>query len=77
VLAFYTEWFDTDEFPLAFQGNGGAVRNYTSVNEIHAEEGNARVWGGMHWRHSAAVGIVVGSRVGSYTARHLLKPRDD
>jgi hypothetical protein len=77
VLAFYTEWFDTDEFPLAFQGNGGAVRNYTSVNEIHAEEGNARVWGGMHWRHSAEVGIVVGSRVGRYTARHLLKPRDD
>ena len=77
VLGFYTVWFDTDEFPLAFKGNGGAVRNYTSVTEIHAEEGNARVWGGMHWRDSTEVGTRVGSRVGRYTATHLLKALDD
>jgi len=77
VLGFYTVWFGTDQFPLAFKGNGGAVRNYTSVNEIHAEEGNARVWGGMHWRNSTEVGTAVGSRVGKYTATHLLKPLDD
>jgi PAP2 superfamily len=76
VLGFYTVWLDTDQFPLAFKGNGGEVRNYTSVDEIHAEEGNARVWGGMHWRNSTEVGIVVGSRVGKYTATHLLRPRD-
>ena len=76
ALGFYTVWFDTDQFPLAFRGNGGAVRNYTSVNEIHAEEGNARVWGGMHWRHSTEVGTAVGSKVGKYTATHLLKPLD-
>ncbi len=77
VLGFYTVWFGTDEFPLAFKGNGGAVRNYTSVNEIHADEGNARVWGGMHWRNSTEVGTAVGSKVGKYTATHLLKPLDD
>jgi len=77
VLGFYTVWFDTDQFPLAFKGNRGAVRNYTSVTEIHAEEGNARVWGGMHWRNSTEVGTAVGSRVGKYTATHLLKPLDD
>jgi len=76
ALGFYTVWFDTDQFPLAFRGNGGAVRNYTSVNEIHAEEGNARVWGGMHWRNSTDVGTAVGSKVGKYTATHLLKPLD-
>jgi len=75
ALAFYTVWFDTDEFPLEFKGNGGAVRHYTSVAEIHAEEGNARVWGGMHWRHSTEVGTRLGSRVGKYTATHLLKAR--
>jgi PAP2 superfamily len=73
ALGFYTVWFDTDQFPLAFKGNGGAVRNYTSVNEIHAEEGNARVWGGMHWRNSTEVGTAVGSEVGKYTAAHLLQ----
>lgn len=76
VLGFYTIWFDSDEFRLAFRGNGGVVRNYTSVNEIHAEEGNARVWGGMHWRNSTAVGTAVGSKVGKYTATRLLKPLD-
>jgi hypothetical protein len=79
ALGFYTVWFGTDQFqfPLAFKGNGGAVRNYFSVNEMHAEEGNARVWGGMHWRNSTEVGTSVGSRVGKYTATHLLKPRDE
>jgi len=76
VLGFYTVWFGTDQFPLAFKGNGGAVRNYTSVNEIHAEEGNARVWGGMHWRNSTEVGTAVGSKVGKFTATHLLKLLD-
>jgi len=77
ALGFYTVWFGTDHFPLAFKGNGGAVRTYTSVKEIHAEEGNARVWGGMHWRNSTEVGTALGSKVGKYTATHLLKPLDD
>jgi hypothetical protein len=73
VLGFYTVWFGTDEFPLAFKGNGGAVRYYTSARQIHAEEGNARVWGGMHWRNSTRVGTALGSRIGKYTATHLLR----
>jgi hypothetical protein len=77
VLGFYTVWFGTDQLSLAFRGNGGAVRYYTNVKEIHAEEGNARVWGGMHWRNSTKVGTAVGSRVGKYTATHLLKPLDE
>jgi hypothetical protein len=77
ALGFYTVWFGTDDFQLAFKGNGGAVRVYSSVREIHAEEGNARVWGGMHWRHSTEVGTAVGSKVGKYTATHLLKRLDD
>jgi hypothetical protein len=77
VLAFYTLWFGTDRFQLAFKGNGGEVRYYTSVGEIHAEEGNARVWGGMHWRRSTEVGTALGRRVGMYTAGHLLRRLDD
>ena len=77
ALGFYTVWFGTDQFPLEFKGNGGVVRYYTSFNEIRAEEGNARVWGGMHWRNSTEVGSGIGSRVGKYTATHLLKPLDD
>jgi hypothetical protein len=77
ALGFYTVWFGTDQFPLVFKGNGGAVRYYTSARQIHAEEGNARVWGGMHWRHSTRVGTALGSRIGKYTATHLLEPLDE
>jgi hypothetical protein len=77
VLGFYTVWFESGPFPLAFKGNGGAIREYASVEEIVAEEGSARVWGGMHWRNSTEVGTALGRRVGRYTATHLLKPLDD
>jgi hypothetical protein len=77
TTGFYTVWFGTDHFPLDFKGTGGAVRHYESVGDIHAEESNARVWGGMHWRHSTEVGTRVGTRVGHYTATHLLKDLGD
>lgn len=76
VLGFYTVWLGTDQFELEFKGRNSVVRTYTSVNEVHEEEGNARVWGGMHWRNSTVVGTAVGSKVGKYTATHLLKPLD-
>jgi PAP2 superfamily len=77
ALGFYTVWFDTNQFELTFTGAAGALRHYTSASEIFAEEGNARVWGGMHWRNSTEVGTALGSRVGKYTATHLLKRLDD
>ena len=77
ALGFYTVWFDTDQFELAFKGNGGVIRYYANVAQIHAEEGNARVWGGMHFRNSTEVGTALGRKVGKYTATHLLKRIDD
>jgi membrane-associated phospholipid phosphatase len=77
TLGFYTVWFGTTQLHLAFMGNGGAVRYYTNVKEIHAEESEARIWGGMHFRSSTEVGVSIGSRVGKFTATHLLKPLDD
>jgi hypothetical protein len=77
ALGFYTVWFDTDELPLQVKGAGNVVRTYANFAEIRAEEGNARVWGGMHFRNSTEVGTALGSRVGRYTATHLLKRLDD
>ncbi len=75
ALGFYKNWFGTDRLRLEFKGNAGAVRQYTSAAQISAEEGNARVWGGMHWRNSTEAGTRLGLKVGRYTATHLLKPR--
>jgi hypothetical protein len=77
ALGFYTVWFGTTELPLTFKGNGGAVRQYADFKDIRDEEGDARVWGGMHFRNSVEVGVSVGSWVGRFTATHLLKPIDD
>jgi hypothetical protein len=76
TLGFYTVWFGTAQLPLAFKGNGGAVRQYADVEEAIGEEGDARVWGGMHWRNSVDAGSSLGKRVGTYSATHLLKPLD-
>ena len=75
TLEFYRKWFESDPFPLAFKGNAGAVREYASAAEVFAEEGNARVWGGMHFRKSTEVGTRLGRTVGRFTATHLLKPQ--
>jgi len=63
--------------PLQVKGTGNVIRTYSKVREIQAEEGNARVWGGMHFRNSTEVGTALGSRVGKYTATHLLKRLDE
>jgi VCPO second helical-bundle domain len=77
ALGFYTVWFGTDQGPLSIRGANGLVRTYASFNDIRAEEGDARIWGGMHWRNSTEVGSAIGSRIGKYTATHLLKRLDD
>ena len=76
ALGFYAVWFGTTQLPLTFKGNGGAVRQYADLEEAIREEGDARVWGGMHWRNSVEAGARLGSRVGTYSATHLLKPLD-
>jgi hypothetical protein len=77
ALGFYTVWFGTDELPLQVKGAGTLFRTYSNFAEIRAEEGNARVWGGMHLRSSTEVGTALGTRVGRYTATHLLKRLDE
>jgi hypothetical protein len=77
ALAFYTMWFHRHDLELTFTGNANAVRHYGSVTEISSEEADARVWGGMHFRNSTEVGKALGTRVGRYTATHLLKPVDE
>jgi PAP2 superfamily len=42
----------------------GAVRRYQSIDALVREVGNARVWGGVHYRVSTEVGTRLGSQVG-------------
>jgi hypothetical protein len=77
TTGFYEVYFGTSDFAFDFRGAGNLVRHYDSIPQVREEEGNARVWGGMHWRNSTEIGSRVGKRLGHYTATHLLKDRSE
>jgi PAP2 superfamily len=51
-----------------------AERTYDGLNALMREIGNARVWAGLHWRHSIQHGAWIGRRVASHVTRHYFQP---
>ena len=49
-------------------------RTYRSVNQIMREIADARVWAGLHWRHSMRDGRTLGSHVARHVSRHFFRP---
>ena len=49
------------------------TRHYQSVNQIINEIGNARIWGGMHFRFSVNEGVRVGQHVASWAFQHYFQ----
>lgn len=71
-------FFGTDQVQLTLSASKTAVpqivketRAYTGVAEIVREVDNARIWGGLHYRHSMDDGEAQGAAV----ARHVLGTR--
>jgi hypothetical protein len=52
----------------------GAVRRYPSIDALVAEVGNARIWGGVHYRRSTEVGTQLGRQVGELAVSWLRSP---
>lgn len=50
------------------------VRHYRTANELVREMGQARVWGGIHYRFSVAQGVLVGKKVGHWTLKTEFQP---
>ena len=50
----------------------GALRRWSSVEAFVQEVGNARVYGGVHYRYSTEVGIEMGRRIGTLAVRRHL-----
>ncbi|HTV01941.1 MAG TPA: vanadium-dependent haloperoxidase [Luteitalea sp.] len=51
-----------------------AERTYDQLNALNREIGNARIWGGLHWRHSIQHGSQVGRRVAAHINRNYFEP---
>ena len=49
-------------------------RTYEQLDVLMREIGNARVWGGLHWRHAVVHGERIGRRVASHVTTHFFRP---
>ncbi len=50
-------------------------RHYRNLIDLLGEIGNARVWGGLHWRHAIRDGAVIGGRVAAHVRRRHFQPK--
>jgi hypothetical protein len=49
-------------------------RTYEHLNAVMREVTNARVWAGLHWRHSIRHGAQIGRHVAAHVSRHFFRP---
>jgi hypothetical protein len=49
-------------------------RRYRNLLELLGEIGDARVWGGLHWRHALRDGASIGGRVAAHVQWHYFQP---
>ena len=49
-------------------------RTYEHLNKLEKEIGNARIWGGLHWRHSINHGAQIGRHVAKHVTRNFFQP---
>jgi hypothetical protein len=52
----------------------GVTRRWDKLADIVAEISNARVWGGIHYRHSTRVGEQMGRAIGEWALARQLRP---
>jgi hypothetical protein len=52
----------------------GVTRKWTSIKEWEDEVSAARIYGGIHYRNSAAVGQAMGRKIGDLAVQRYLKP---
>lgn len=52
----------------------GTTRRYATVDDLITEVGNARIWGGLHYRSSIEAGMRIAERVVRHNLTHNFKP---
>jgi hypothetical protein len=81
VVEVLRAYFDTDEFHFtmssAAPGLVQPVRSYDRFSQVLTDILDARIYGGMHYRNSTAVGADLGKRVARHAMEHFFRPRKD
>jgi vanadium-dependent haloperoxidase-like protein len=52
-------------------GNLNATRTFATAQDLRTEIGNARIWGGLHYRFSTDAGLQLGQQVARYDLRRF------
>ena len=71
--------FVSDEFNGVTQDNSGNVRpliprSFSSLSEAEEENGQSRIYLGIHWAFDKTEGIAQGQRVANYVFKHAFTP---
>ena len=71
--------FVSDEFNGITRGNDGVVRplmprSFSSLSQAEEENGQSRIYLGIHWSFDKTEGIAQGRRVGDYVFDHTFAP---
>jgi hypothetical protein len=74
--------FVSDEFNGLTRGNDGIVRpllprSFTSLSQAEEENGQSRIYLGIHWAFDKTEGIAQGRQVADYVFDHAFKPLQD
>jgi len=78
VMDALTAFFGTDE--ITFSVNSvvtATTHTFASFEDVVTEVDNARIYGGMHYRHSVKEGNRLGRKVAEVILRHHFRDRDE
>lgn len=72
--------FISDEFNGVTRDNNGIVRpvverSFSSLSQAEEENGQSRIYLGIHWAFDKTEGIAQGRRVADYVFKHAMQPR--
>lgn len=70
-------FFGSDEVAVSvtFPPVLGVTRTFRSFSEMTSEVGDARIWGGIHFRSAVVDGVEIGRRIGALVADGFPRPR--
>jgi hypothetical protein len=70
-------FFDNDDVPFTTTSGvpfAGLTRSFTSFSQAAAENGESRIYAGIHFRSAVEDGIKQGEKIGHFVFRHALQP---
>ena len=73
-------FFDDDEVPFTTTSGvpfAGITRSFGSFSEAARENGNSRIYAGIHFRSAVEDGIKRGEKIGRFVFAHALRPTGD